>query len=418
MKVPREDSRREWLPLLWGLAMVAVTVALWLWRIGFFERTDPEALWHTAEADFLAGRHDAAEAALTRLSKLRAPTTNDWLLRAQVDMVRNRNDEALDDLAKVPDSEGMAPQARLLAGQLELRRGRLRSAERLLLEATRLDPDLVQAHRELIYIYGVMLRRKELDGQFRELERLASQNKYTMTYSNVFQWCLTRNSVWEPQELISLANRFLEADPDDRWSRLALAENLRQVGQRDEADKALERLPDDDPEALAIRARIALDRGDDEAAEACLAKGPKDDAGLNRLRGKFALAHRDGAAALRFFQAAYQQEPGHRDALFGLGQAYKLVGDAKAAAPFEQAARDLDELGTLLQRAATDAGQKDLALLRSMGSICERIGRFPEARAWYSLVLQAEPLDAESQKALFRLRDKAPAPAPTLTSSS
>ena len=48
----------------------------------------------------------------------------------------------------------LAARARLLAGQAELRRSRVRHAEEWLIAATRLDPRLVQAHRELIYIYA------------------------------------------------------------------------------------------------------------------------------------------------------------------------------------------------------------------------------------------------------------------------
>src|SRR5207245_1511075 len=121
--------------------------------------------------------------------------------------------------------DAMSPQARLLAGQIELRRNRVRAAEAHLLAASRLDPKLVQAHRELIYIYGMQLRRVDLNVQFRTLSRLSA-----LTFNNVFHWCLIRNSVWEPREMVSTLGSYIEADPDDRWSRLALAENLRMLG--------------------------------------------------------------------------------------------------------------------------------------------------------------------------------------------
>ena len=54
-----------------------------------------------------------------------------------------RVDAALADMARIP-THRLAPQARLRAGQLELRRSRLRVAEEALRAATALDPGLVQ----------------------------------------------------------------------------------------------------------------------------------------------------------------------------------------------------------------------------------------------------------------------------------
>jgi tetratricopeptide (TPR) repeat protein len=360
---------------------------------------DPDLIWREAQADFRAQRYDRAAAALGRLRRLRAPTALDWMLKAQLAMVGNRNDEALDYLARVADSEMMGPQARLLAGQLELRRNRVTAAEKDFLAAIKLDPTLVQAHRELIYIYGMQLRRPELNLQFRALAKLTP-----LTFDNAFHWCLTRNTIWEPREMVRTLSSYIQADPDDRWSRLALAENLLKLGRRDDAESVLDVLGPADPDAKAIGVKLALERGDDQAAEALLTDIPADHAELNRLKGRFALAHRDGEAAVRFFRAARAAEPDHRDAIFGLGQALEMVGDHAAALPLLNAARDIDALNGLVQRAATSKGREDPALLRALGLACERARRYPEARAWLSLAIDANPLDAEAQKALFRVK--------------
>jgi hypothetical protein len=42
--------------------------------------------------------------------------------------------------------------------------------------------------------------------------------------------------------------------------------------------------------------------------------------------------------------------------------------------------------------------------MRALGAACEAVHRLPEARAWYNLAVQANALDAEAQKALYRLR--------------
>ena len=280
-----------------------------------------------------------------------------------------------------------------------MRRDRIRLASTALQSALALDPTLVQAHRELVFIDGILLSRRELNEHFQALARLAP-----MTFDELFSWCLTRNTVWEPFERARVLRRFVTADPDDRRSRVALAETLRQIGRTDEANSMLAVLPESDPDARAVRARIALDQGDDRAAKAILAEGSADHPELALLRGQFALVHGDGPTAVRHFRAAYGALPDDRDTVFGLGTALALVGDHAAAAPFLRDAKAYDTLGALLTRAANRANRKDAALMRALGAACEAVRRLPEARAWYNLAVQIDPLDPAAQKALYRLR--------------
>lgn len=361
-------------------------------------KPDLDSVWRQAQADLQTHRFDAVEAAVARLGRERPPTPLDWMLRAQLALARERPDQALEFLAKIPDDHSIAPQARLMAGQIELRRNRARRAEAFLREAIRLDPKALQPHRELIYLYGLQLRRPELDARFRALAELT-----TLTFENVFHWSLVRNTVWEPLESAENMKRFLEADPGDRWSRIGLAENLLQLGRKDESESVLAVLPESDPEARALRARIALERGDDRKAEALLADGPSDHPVLARLRGRFALAHGAGAAALRHFRAAQVAEPDNRDTIFGLANALTMLGESKAAAPLLIQARDYDRFGSLMQRAALANAKDDPKLLKQLGAASEAIHRLPEARAWYKLVIASNPLDTEAQHALYRL---------------
>jgi tetratricopeptide (TPR) repeat protein len=334
-------------------------------------------------------------------SRTRDPSPHDRLMRAEAARALGRPDDAIAELAKVPAGDPSAAQALLMTGQIELRRDRIRRGEAALRAALRLDPTLAAAYRQLIYIDGMLLRRRELNEHFQALQRLGP-----LTFDNVFHWCLIRSAVWEPHERVEDLRRFVAADPSDRASRVALAETLRQLGRREEAMTVLAVLPDSDPDARAVRARIALDRGDEPAVEALLAGGPDDHPELARLRGRFALAHGDARAALRHFRAAHAVEPDDRDTVFGLGTALALLGDREAAAPFLRASKALDTLGALITRAANPANRGDVALLRALGAACEAAGRLPEARAWYDLTVEAAPLDPEAQKALYRLKSR------------
>src|SRR5438309_1713117 len=77
----------------WGwLGLIALAVAglggVWVVRGGAVD--DPDRLWKQAELDFQAGRYDRAASALARLERVRAPSPLDWMLRAQLALVKKR----------------------------------------------------------------------------------------------------------------------------------------------------------------------------------------------------------------------------------------------------------------------------------------------------------------------------------------
>jgi predicted Zn-dependent protease len=197
--------------------------------------------------------------------------------------------------------------------------------------------------------------------------------------------------------------RYVRADPGDRWSRLALAESLRQLGKGAEAEAVLACLPADDPEARAARVRLALDRRDIATVDSLLAGGPADHPELALLRGRVALLNHDTAAAVSHLRLARAAAPDERDVQFYLGQALLLAGDRKAAAPLLEAAEKQDALAALVVRASTDAERADPGLPLRLAVACEAAHRLPEARAWYKLALQRDPLDPQVRSALSRL---------------
>ncbi len=154
---------------------------------------NPDQIWVEAEAAVRAGRFDLAQRALTRLSRLRPPTSLDWLLRAQIATGLGHDDRALEALARVESSNPMAAQARLLAGRIELRQHRLRRAEASLRAALEREPGLVEAHKELIYIFGIQLRKRELDTEFKAISRLTQ-----LSHHDLFTWGLTHFTDWDP----------------------------------------------------------------------------------------------------------------------------------------------------------------------------------------------------------------------------
>src|SRR5262249_11839625 len=143
-------------------------------------------------------------------------------------------------------------------------------------------------------------------------------------------------------------------------------------------------------------------------AERLLALGRRDDPELARLRGRLALWRRDAPSAVRQFRIAYAADPENRDTIYGLASALLLIGDQQAVEPLRQAAGNLARLNALVQRAGTAQGRRDPTLMRQIGAACATLHRDAEARAWYKLAIARDPLDAQAQRALFRLGGAGP----------
>jgi tetratricopeptide (TPR) repeat protein len=382
------------------LAALAITGSARLWAWG---RPDPDRLWVEAESAFLAGRWDEAGTTLRRIGRFRAKTALDRVLQAQLDSAHGRTDDALEALALVPDGDPMAGQAAMMAGRLERARNRLRAAEAHLRHAVRVEPGLIEAHKELIYVFGVQLRRREVDAAFRALARRAR-----LTHFDLFTWAQTHSSTWAP-DIADDLQAFIDAVPDDRPSRLALAEVLLdQPGQAERVERLLDALPATDPDALALRVGLALHRGQLDEAEALLRRGPEDHPGLARYRGRLAMARKDFAAAVVHFRAALGPEPYNRTANFEFGQALALSGDRQAAAPYLDRARRLDEFFNLINRIRSPSQENHPHDLTRIAVACESAGLIEEARHWYELAVGRDPLDSRAQRGLYRLGGTGP----------
>jgi tetratricopeptide (TPR) repeat protein len=334
---------------------------------------------------------------------LRRPTSFDRLLRGMIASSKQRYDEALAELSEVSEGHPIAPLARIAAGQAELRRGRIRDAEKYFLDAVRLAPYALQARRELAYIYNIQHRQTEMDDQLEAYTELQ-----TLDFQYALLWTKTRTVGWSPKADMPTLRKYVEADKGDRRSRLALAEGLRRQDDLDGAQALVDELDEDDPDGMAMRATLALDQGDFATAEAVIAEGPRESPSLARLRGQLALRRRDADAAVDAYRIAYEADPLDRASGFGLGTALHMRGDEKAAGPLLATSRKQDALFPLVAYAATERGEKDPETPRKLGLACAEAGRIPEARAWLRLAIKNDPLDRSTQEALYQLDKQHP----------
>ncbi len=327
----------------------------------------------------------------------------DWLLEGQLATAEGRLDEALAALGRIPDDHAMAAQAHLLAGRIERQRRRVRKAEAAFRQALKLKPGLVEAHKELIYVLGIQSRRREVDAEFHELARLTP-----LTHHDLFTWSLTHFTAWGP-DISGDLESFIQADPDDRFSRLALANLLiDHPGEEAKVERVLQPLPEDDPEAQALRIELKLNHGQVDEALAMLARATTRHPHLARLRGRVALRRGDSAGAIRHFQDALSDEPYDRVSIAELGKALVLQGDRSTAERYLTRARQLDEVYNLINRIKRPGSENQPPDLTKLGRACEAAGLVDEARGWYMLAIGRDPLDAEAQQALHRLRPSPP----------
>src|SRR5262249_22930038 len=159
-------------------------------------------------------------------------------------------------------------------GQIELARGHARAAEAAYHHALKLNGQQIQSLRELAYLYAVERRKAECDAQFRTLNRLIP-----LDYTQAFAWCQNYCWLWDVEGARKVLLQFVAADPTDRWSRLALATSYVLTSHFTEAERILAPLPNSDADARTLRAQMAVERGEIEAAEDLLKNWPADRAG-------------------------------------------------------------------------------------------------------------------------------------------
>jgi tetratricopeptide (TPR) repeat protein len=364
-------------------------------------RTDLlEAAWN----EFAARRFDQARAILDRRAREAGATPLDWMLRARIADAQGRWDEAIEDLKHIDDRESVAAQAWLKTGQIEVARHRARAAEAAYLHSLRIKPDQIQTRRELAYLYAIERRRRECDAQFRALARIQP-----LDYALAFAWCQNYCGIWAPDEAGPVLADWVAQDPTDRLPRLALAKSFAMTNKMSEAEAALAPLGESDPDARALRAEMAIERGDIAAATAFVGDRPDDHGPLNRLRGKLALQRGDLRRAVDYFRRALTADADDRDAIHGLGMALRRLGEPEADRHLDHAAR-IDKLRRTIIDSVTTI-HTDRKLFCTLGTMCEGLGRLEEARAWYRIAIERDPLDSEAQQGLTRT-DRATAPSP------
>jgi tetratricopeptide (TPR) repeat protein len=363
---------------------------------------DPADLWFRAQVDYAAGRLAAADADFVQLARIRRLGVTEGLLRSEVLRDRGLIAEALAalDELRVPFRGPEAASIASRRGELEFQRYRFRAAEAELKRALDLDPERLDVRRRLVMLYAQQGRSAQVASW---APKLAITDR--PEFLDLVIWTLARREPLDRAERAETLRKAVQADPDDRTSRIALAECLRRLGHLDEAVVTLSALSSAEPEVRCARARIALDQGDDGRAEILL--GTTSDSSeapsVSRLHGRLALGRGDAKSAAHHFRAALVADHDDRDSHFGLAQALSLAGQPEAARAHADIARAIDRLDWLVQRARPRNRRNDPGTLQAIAEACLAIGHRDQARAWYRLALSYDPQNPDLKFAVSGL---------------
>ena len=208
---------------------------------------------------------------------------------------------------------------------------------------------------------------------------------------------------------------YLAADPEDRSSRLGLAEVLVRSSQLEESEALLRPLPDSDPDARVLRVRIALGRSRLDEVRSL----------LDARAGGACRARPLTQASSRYERTIRRRPPGSFaspcEAIRPTGRRSRAcpssfeAGQADQAAVYRGNSNGGDILTAWLEKVRDlQAGPNSIRIWPThLGEACEDVDRPAEARAWYRLALP-KILDpalrslsaARSTGALHRLRNR------------
>jgi tetratricopeptide (TPR) repeat protein len=393
------------------VVVLVASLAATLTRIWTARRYRSELAEASREMD--AGLFGFARARLARLAELRLDDGEVAYQLGQCDAERGRFDAALEAWSRVrPGSPWSAPAA-LDFAQVAIKLGRLCEAERVLRAGLRRPSAEMPALRHLL------------------LTLLGQQGRFADA-RHVIE-ALWDDPTVNPARAIDDRLAMLHEHVGLDFEPFPLEWNLGQLGQAAKSSTAA------DQRAMAVaRAYLASRSGDFERArttlEECLKRWPDDPSlwkswldwtvaagqpALTRqaldhvsagqleaaefldLRAWLARARNEHNSELRALQQLIAIEPGRAAAVARLAELFEQGGDSQAAAAWRQRKSELDAASDRYHRLYKEDQFSEH--LPELASLAERLGRWFEARAFWSIVTERDPSNRDARPALARL---------------
>lgn len=402
----------------WIVVGVAAIAAV-AWGIARREGP-PEEQWRVIRQAIGDRRWDLAEPRL-RVWIARHPDDGQgWLSLGGVLGAIGRDDQAAEALGKVPRADPGFAKARVMLGDIALKRGDANEAEAAYRASAEADPLAVVPRGKLLGLLFVQWRKGEARGLLRQLYRLTGDPRHLVAWTGLAleesQQGLLRDLGGEIVKLEGELKRFLNRAPDDPLLRRARGLLRLEQGRPAEAhidlEFAADRLADDPVGRLAL-GDCLLALGKLDALPERLGPAPDSPIMLGRwwlLKGQAEAAKGKTDQAIDAWREAVSADPESGSAQYQLGRALATRGQAEEAGPILKRAEAIRARTDALKRVvhAGNTAVGDAKECARVASLCLDAGLRPEARGWLEQAVRLDPTRSEAQVALAALEDTPP----------
>lgn len=318
-------------------------------------------------------------------------------------------DAAVAAWEKIPDSSGSsASKARYLMATLMLERHRARDAERLFRRSIDLGPRYLPPHEQLLNLFVMQMRADAIRAELSAIEKLRP-----LTVREMLLDVVADRRVLDAKRGSENVSPFVDADPADLHSRIALARYWTELSRTNEAigllDQPLPDLPEAD-EARALLAQLRAEAGDVPAARKLFDADPPGDespAPVWFAFGRVLELSGDTASAAAAYAAAVRKRPTDGPICYRLGQMLQRLGrrdDAEAQLERAQLLEALYAEAQLFGRSLA-AKRPPAALSVQMIRVADasaRLGQAEDSAAWYRRALEFDPGNIAARVGLRR----------------
>ncbi|MFI5455379.1 MAG: tetratricopeptide repeat protein [Isosphaerales bacterium] len=400
----------------WTLVLLLAIVALgllwggWKWsEVRRYRRAISEI-----EEDIEAGRNALAARNLVALLAWNPSSDQAAYLLGVCEKARGRSEAASEAWARVPPDSSFAPRAIQGRMELEIERGRLADAERLIKDAM-LDPRGDASGLGLLLgpVYCLQGRSEEAERfiQARWNHLAGTGQGASEAAINLVRLHIEQQRTSTPvEEVRSLLDQAAQSAPKDERIWLAKANSAIRAGSYDEAarwlDACLRGRPDDVP---VWRARLnwAMATGRVEEVREAMEHLPAAEstpAQVQKLAAWFAAQHGDAAAEQRALERLITADPADFIALDRLAELAVKDGQPDRADELRRKKIEIDRLrARYLKLHERYQPRRDAA---EMARLAEQLGRRFEARAFLTVAVAVDPERTDLGNDLTRLNQQ------------
>ncbi len=385
-------------PVGWGLLMVGLAALLGGYGLSQRWFAAAEEARRVRECRLALTKQDF-HAAWELASTLQATASDDpaiWRLIAEAAEGAQRPDDAIAAWRRWGElhAAGRHDAATRIAG-LEMKRFHVSAAEAALNQVLETAPEAVTALRLRAQLWSVLGRS---DGLIATLFQLVKLRQFTD--ADLAMLASTDPFIADEPRLRDIEGTATEPPP--RLARARIAINADRL---DEAVAQLRAVDATSPaywEAQGLLGKLLAERDSDEflAWHARLPRGADDQARIWLARGIWLKRQGELEPAARSLWEAVRRQPELSAAMTQLALALRMRGEHEASAAFNERAELLQRIRDLATRIEE---QQDWRHAGPLVIALEQGGRFWEAWAWSSLLLQQQPLNRRLAEQTARL---------------